>query len=514
MATTPQAPTRTTTGDAPTAPAVPAAPPRWARWADAGLWAVACSGFALSYSSVQRAAGAHVDHQGLSYLLPVATDGAALAAAARYVADRRTGIGAARGWQLLAWAAIAASAALNALGRNWQDALWHLVGPGALAVITELYAHRAAQLHRSEQHRPAEAIPARLWLTTPLASARLWLWTARTGQRSLVAARREMGRHAAALEALDIDCPGRAYQRIRKIARRQLRSGALSPDAVLYVLGWDHDNHPPTDPPAALRALLAAALTPTHPNRTAYPDATTTVEVHVIDHPEEPPNSTQPNPEPLHRAAIEAGPVSGELPGESGGESGGPVSGELPGESSGELPGPVPASASASGAGAVPASASASGVGAVPASGVGAVPASASASGVGAVPASGVGAVPASASASGVGAVPASASASGVGAVPASGVGALTDAQILAAIHAAGQVPSTRSIQTTYHVGRPRADRLRAEALQATTHPTTTPGPSRVVSRSVTAEDLRSIPTVNGTRNHVSQEEAEKESQK
>jgi Protein of unknown function (DUF2637) len=96
--------------------ASPPAGSGWARWADVGLWAVACSGFALSYSSVQRAALAHVDHEALSYLLPVATDGGALAAAARYVADRRAGMAAARGWQLLAWAAIAASAALNAMG--------------------------------------------------------------------------------------------------------------------------------------------------------------------------------------------------------------------------------------------------------------------------------------------------------------------------------------------------------------------------------------------------------------
>jgi hypothetical protein len=245
-----------------TAPTRLAAGIGWARWADAGLWAVACSGFALSYSSVQRAALAHVDHAALSYLLPVATDGGALAAAARYVADRRAGMAAARGWQLLAWAAIAASAALNAMGRDWQDAVWHLVGPAALAVITELYAHRAAQLHRRELHQPAETIPARLWMTAPVASARLWLWVARTGQRSLIEARAEMGRNAAALQALAVDCPGRDYRRLRRTARRQLRAGALPPVAVLDVLGWA-EGRLAADPPAALRTLLAAALAPT-----------------------------------------------------------------------------------------------------------------------------------------------------------------------------------------------------------------------------------------------------------
>ena len=238
-------------------------PVRWARWADRGLWAVACSGFALSYSSVQKAAVAHVDHVELSYLVPLVGDGAALAAAARYVADRRAGIGG-RGWQLLAWATIAASAALNAMDRTAGDAVWHLVGPGALAAITELYARRAARLRRQELDEGQDRIPVRLWLTSPVASVRLWLWMARTGQRSMLAARRAMGRHAAARQALRAACRGRAYWRMRQIARAQLRADTLAPAAVLDVLGWTGDRPAPADPRAVLQALLAAALNEAH----------------------------------------------------------------------------------------------------------------------------------------------------------------------------------------------------------------------------------------------------------
>jgi hypothetical protein len=277
------------------------------RWLpDAGLWGVACSGFALSYSSVQKAALAHVDHPALSYLLPVATDGGALAAAARYVADRRAGLAGARGWQLLAWAAIAASAALNAMGRDLQDAVWHLIGPGALAVITELYAHRAAQLRKEEQG-PRESIPARLWLTSPRSSFRLWLWTARTGEQSLVEARRSMDRYAAAREALEVACQTRADRRIRNLARDQLRSGVLAPTAVLQVLGWG-TGQAPKDATTALRELLATV------DDQADNEAAPAVEVHVVDRPADqeprPAGVLQVAQGPVDRPAIESRPAT------------------------------------------------------------------------------------------------------------------------------------------------------------------------------------------------------------
>ncbi len=286
----------------------------FARWLpDAGLWSVACSGFALSYSSVQRAALAHVDHPALSYLLPVATDGLALAAAARYVADRRAGLAGARGWQLLAWAAIAASAALNAMGRDLQDTVWHLIGPGALAVITELYAHRAAQLRKEEQGA-RESIPGRLWATSPRSSFRLWLWTARTGQGSLVEARRAMDRYAAAREALEIACRTRADRRIRNLARDQLRSGVLDPTAVLQVLGWG-TGHKPEDATTALRALLATGPGLAVPTGQAPAGLATAVEVHVVDRPADQAGSRPVAPSRVERPAIEPAPAAARRPG-------------------------------------------------------------------------------------------------------------------------------------------------------------------------------------------------------
>ena len=215
---------------------------RWSRAVDAAVWTVAASGCALSYDSIQSAAEAHVDFEPLSYLLPLATDGAAIAAAARYVLDRRQGLSG-RGWQGLAWSAIGASIALNVVGRDLVDALWHVAGPAVLAAVTELYAHRAARQFVAERHQAHElgaevGIPRRLWVTAPGSSWRLWLWMARTGTRDAVAARIALGRYAAAREALRAACAGRAYQRMRRVAARQLRAATLAPASVLDVLGW------------------------------------------------------------------------------------------------------------------------------------------------------------------------------------------------------------------------------------------------------------------------------------
>jgi hypothetical protein len=217
---------------------------------------------------------------------------------------------------LLAWAAIAASAALNAMGRDWQDAVWHLVGPGALAVITELYAHRAARLRKNEADGARESIPARLWVTSPRSSFRLWLWTARTGQRSLVEARRSMDRYAAARQALEIACRSRADRRIRDLARDQLRSGVLDSAAVLQVLGWD-TGQAPKDAAAALRVLLATApgLTATADQAPAEGGPAPKVEVHVIDRQAIQAEPHPAEPHPVERPGLESAPVAPQRPG-------------------------------------------------------------------------------------------------------------------------------------------------------------------------------------------------------
>jgi hypothetical protein len=228
---------------------------------DAAVWTVAASGCALSYNAIQSAAVEHVDWAPLSYLLPLATDGAALAAAARYVLDRRAGLSG-RGWQVMAWSAIGASIALNVVGRDLVDALWHVAGPAVLAAVTELYAHRAARqfvAERDQAHEFWVGNPRRLWLTAPVASWRLWLWMARTGTRDAVAARVALGRYAAAREALRAACAGRSYRRMRRVAARPLRAAPWAPAAVLDVLGWSGGSVP-VDAPAALRVLLATAL--------------------------------------------------------------------------------------------------------------------------------------------------------------------------------------------------------------------------------------------------------------
>jgi hypothetical protein len=75
--------------------------------------------------------------------------------------------------------------------------------------------------------------------------------------------------------------------------------------------------------------------------------------------------------------------------------------------------------------------------------------------------------------------------------------------------------PSVDAVRRHLQISPNYARAARAAVLADTTaHRQPTPGGSRLVSHSVIPQDLRSIPTANGTSNHDSQEEAEEESQK
>jgi hypothetical protein len=134
------------------------------------------------------------------------------------------------------------------------------------AVLVELYAREAAGAWKAEHTVPPERIPARLWITAPIESARTWLRQGRTGVREHQVARRDVGLHAAAVEALRLALPeGAECARVRRIIGRQLRAGSMPPTAVLAAIGWTGDLSDRT-PEAVLRAALADVLT-TSPGR-------------------------------------------------------------------------------------------------------------------------------------------------------------------------------------------------------------------------------------------------------
>ncbi len=233
------------------------------------LAVVAAIGAGLSYTSLRAGAADVFDDSVLSYGFPLLVDALVLGASLQYVAGARAKSPGRFGWRLTAHAAIAATLALNALaaykpgGGGTPAVPWHITAPAVWAVLVELYARTAAGQWRAE-HADTETsvIPARLWLTAPIESARTWLHQAR--RSAAVHTRADLGRHAAALEALRLSAPGRPGRRVRRILRRQLRAGSLTPQAVLTACGW----HAPT-PPVVLdpHTVLRAALT--HPAITA-----------------------------------------------------------------------------------------------------------------------------------------------------------------------------------------------------------------------------------------------------
>jgi hypothetical protein len=230
------------------------------------LAVVAVIGAALSYTSLQAAA-ADVFHQSpLAYGFPLLVDALILGASLQYVAGSRDHTPGRTGWRATAHAGIAATLLLNALAAFAPDGggaaavPWHITAPAVWAVLVELYARTAAGHWRTEHVGIGLTIPLRLWITAPVESARTWLRQARL--TAAVTARYDVGRHAAALEALRLTLPGRPGRRVRTVLRRQLRAGSLTADNVLTACGWNHcaTDPVPRDPQQVLRTALTSDL--------------------------------------------------------------------------------------------------------------------------------------------------------------------------------------------------------------------------------------------------------------
>ena len=226
------------------------------------LAAVAAIGAALSYASLYGGALPTFGPY-LAVGFPLLVDALVLGASLQYVAGARVGRARA-GWRLTAHAAIAGTLTLNALASPDVAGIpWHVTAPAVWAVLVELYARQALGDWRAEHVAPRDRIPARLWLTAPVESIRTWLRMARTAAPSHAVARLDVGRHAAAVEALRLAIGGRAGRRVRRVLRRQLRAGSLPPGDVLAALGWGHGEDVRCTPHRVLRDALSGILAPT-----------------------------------------------------------------------------------------------------------------------------------------------------------------------------------------------------------------------------------------------------------
>jgi hypothetical protein len=231
-------------------------------WARLVLVPVGLIGAALSFASIYEAAlpsYGPVLAAGFPFLVDFLIFGVSL----QYIAGARVGRPR-MGWRLTAHAGVAGTLLLNAMAApDLAHLPWHVVAPAVWSVLVEMSAREVMGEYRATRRAPVDRIPARLWLTAPLESARTWLLMARTGRLSHAEARADVGVLAAAGEALRLALPGRRPRRVRKIIRRQLRAGSLPPSEVLASLGWTEASADlVSDPATVLRATLTGVLAP------------------------------------------------------------------------------------------------------------------------------------------------------------------------------------------------------------------------------------------------------------
>ena len=205
--------------------------------------------------------------------LPVLVDGGILGASLRWLAGVRLGRPV-HAWRLLAHAGVAVTIGLNAAASPGPGGIiWHVVAPASWAVLVELVARDAVGDHRAEQTTPLARIPLRLWVTSPVESARTWVHVART--TAAVDARREVAVHGAARTMLRLATPTLRGARIRRELVRRMRSGVLAPQAVLDACAPRADGTRPGREDI-LRAAVTTILTdpgPDHDRHTSGPQS-------------------------------------------------------------------------------------------------------------------------------------------------------------------------------------------------------------------------------------------------
>jgi len=224
---------------------------------------VAAAGGVLSFASLYSAAVPTFGRY-LAAGFPLLVDALCLGASLAYAAGAKLGRARA-GWRWTAHAAAAGTVTLNALAApDLAHIPWHVAAPLTWSVLVELVGRELLGEWKATHAVPRDRIPARLWWSAPVESARTWLLMARVGAATHTLARAEVGVHAAAREALVLALPSSspAARRVRRVLARQLRAGSLDPAAVLAALGWE-DGAPArvgVAPDEVLQAALSLVL--------------------------------------------------------------------------------------------------------------------------------------------------------------------------------------------------------------------------------------------------------------
>jgi hypothetical protein len=234
---------------------------------------VAVIGAVLSYSA-QYERAAQLFGPDLGRIFPLQVDLFIAGASLAYLASALVGRPR-QGWRLAAHVGVGLTLVLNAMtAQTSGDILWHLVSPLAWAACVELAAHHVLGEWRVAHEQPRDRIPLRLWISAPLESVRTWLIMSRLDLRGHAEARAHVGLHSAAREALILALPpGRQGRRVRKVLKRQLRAGSLTPAQVLAPLGWTTADAPlgALVPVEVLRYTLTDVLTRDQANQTTTP---------------------------------------------------------------------------------------------------------------------------------------------------------------------------------------------------------------------------------------------------
>jgi hypothetical protein len=197
---------------------------------------VAGIGAVLSFDTLYAAAQVTFGRR-LALGFPLLVDMLILGSSLAFLAGASVGRARA-GWRWTAHAGVGGTLTLNALAAASPAAIpWHVTPPLVWSVLVEMTARQVTGEWQAAHATAPEQIPARLWMGSPVGTARTWWFMARTGERHHSQACAALAVQEAALAVLRLALPGYAQRDVRRILRRQLRAGSLSPAALLRSLG-------------------------------------------------------------------------------------------------------------------------------------------------------------------------------------------------------------------------------------------------------------------------------------
>jgi len=228
-----------------------------ARWVTrvvaVGLGVIAAVSAVMSFTSVATWAGqAWPSESWMGYGVPVLTDALILVASLKVLIAVRAGLASA-GWRFTAHLMIVGTVVINAQAATApRFALVHVLAPVVWSIVVELTVRDAIGERHAAETGPSGRIPARLWLTEPIASARVAWHMARRGVRVVEDARLAVAQVRAARAALRI---AERSGRVRRAVLAQVRAGSLAPGEVLApALGSGRTISP------VMRVMLEAVL--------------------------------------------------------------------------------------------------------------------------------------------------------------------------------------------------------------------------------------------------------------